>query len=276
MLPNFLVIGSQKAGTTSIYHVLKAHPQVYVPERKEVNYFFHQGEYEKGEGWYRSHFADMPEGTLAWGEASPGYIVHPMAPARIQRLLPDIKLILTVRQPIDRAYSQYWDNRRSLSEYRTFKEVIELALEETYHPDRLGYFSRGTYIQYIRRYLALFPRENLLVLPFEDLHQDPQAFYARIFSFLNVEASFTTPLMTESFNPAAIWQNPIYRWVFKKPQRARLLPPKLRRLAYWGERTPWKYPPMAAELRQELVAFYRPWNAELGEFLGRDLLGWDE
>lgn len=276
MLPNFLVIGSQKAGTTSIYHVLKAHPQIFLPERKEINYFFHDGEYAKGEEWYRSYFASMPETALAWGEATPGYIVHPEAPQRIHRLLPDVKLILTVRHPIDRAYSQYWDNRRSLSEPLTFEEVVETALEETYHPDRLGYFSRGTYIQYIRRYLELFPPENLLVLLFEDLRSDPQAFYRRIFSFLNVDESFTTPLMTESFNPAAVWQNPVYRWYFKKASRARLLPARLRRLAYWGQRTPWKYPPMPAELRRKLVEFYRPWNAQLGQFLGRDLLGWDE
>ena len=276
MLPNFLVIGSQKAGTTSIYHVLKVHPEIFLPERKEINYFFHEGEYAKGENWYTSYFTNMPDAVTAWGEATPGYIVHPEAPARIHQLLPDAKLILTVRHPVNRAYSQYWDNRRSLSEYHSFEEIVEIALEPDYHPGRLGYFSRGTYIQYIRRYLEFFPPENLLVLPFEDLHQSPQNFYRRIFSFLNVDPSFTTPLMTESFNPAAIWQNPIYHWFFKDAHRARLLPAKLRRLAYWGKRTPWKYPPMQDELRQKLLDFYRPWNAHLGDFLNRDLLGWNE
>ena len=152
MLPNFLVIGSQKAGTTSIYHVLKAHPQIFQPERKEINYFFHEEEYAKGENWYRQYFENIPEGVKALGEATPGYIVHPEAPARIHRLLPDAKLILTVRHPVNRAYSQYWDNRRSLSEYRSFEEVVEIALEANYAPGRLGYFSRSTYIQYIQRF----------------------------------------------------------------------------------------------------------------------------
>jgi hypothetical protein len=276
MLPNFLVIGSQKAGTTSIYHVLKAHPQVFLPERKEINYFFHEGEYAKGEDWYRSHFDALPEGILAWGEATPGYIVHPEAPFRIYQLLKDVKLILTVRNPIDRAYSQYWDNRRSLSEHRAFEKVVEIALEETYHPQRLGYFSRGTYFQYIQRYLALFPLEKLLVLTFEDLLQEPQTFYERIFSFLGVDPSFTTSLMIKSFNPASVWENPFYRWFFKKASRSRLLPAKMRRLTYWGRRTLWHYPPMQADLRQKLVEFYRPWNSKLGAFLGRELLVWDE
>jgi hypothetical protein len=275
MLPNFLIIGSQKAGTTSLYHVLRGHPQIFMPERKEVNYFFLQSEYDRGVEVYNNQFADSNSQHIAVGEASPGYICHPMAPSRIERLLPGVKLILTVRHPVDRAYSQYWDNRRSLSEYHTFEQVVEIALESTYHPERLGYFSRGTYIQYINRYLDLFPRENLLVLVFEELHNSPEAFYRQVFEFLGVDADFTSPAMTERFNLAAIWENPIYRWFFSKPARARHLPARLRRFTFYGECVPWKYPPMQPETRQKLLDFYRPWNAKLAEYLGRDLSVWD-
>ena len=191
-------------------------------------------------------------------------------------MLPDVKLILTVRHPIDRAYSQYWDNRRSLSEYRTFSQAVEAALEDTYYPDRLGYFSRGTYIQYILRYLELFPRENLLVLPFDDLLADAEGFYRRVFEFIGVDPSFASQSMDTPYNPAAIWHNPIYRWLFARPGRVKFLPAKLRRLAFWGRRTPWKYPPMNPELRARLVDFYRPWNQRLAQFLGRDLSHWDQ
>jgi hypothetical protein len=275
MLPNFLVIGSQKSGTTSLYHVLRAHPEIFMPERKEVNYFFLQSEYDLGVEAYHRHFADANSSHIAVGEASPGYICHPMTPSRIQRLLPGAKLILTVRHPVERAYSQYWDNRRSLSEYRSFEEVIEIALESTYHPDRLGYFSRGTYIQYIRRYLDLFPRENLLVLVFEDLITSPEKFFRQAFEFLGVDPNLSSPAMTERFNPAAVWENPVYQWFFKKPRRARYLLARLRRFAFFGQRTPWQYPPMAEDSRQSLLDFYRPWNEELGEFLGRDLSAWN-
>lgn len=275
MVPNFLIIGSQKAGTTSLYHVLKQNPQIFLPERKEVNYFFLQSEYDKGFEHYLSHFEQVPPETLAIGEASPGYICHPLAPARIHQWLPDAKLILTVRHPVDRAYSQYWDNRRSLSEHRTFEQAVETALHATYSPDKLGYFSRGTYIQYIRRYLELFDRQQLLVLPFEDLRTDSHAFYQRVFEFLGVDPEFTTPAMTESFNPAAIWHNPLYRFFFNQPSGIRWLPAKLRRFTFFGERTPWRYPPMQPETRKKLLDFYRPWNAHLAEFLGRDLSAWD-
>jgi hypothetical protein len=275
MLPNFLIIGSQKSGTTSLYHVLRQHPQVFMPERKEVNFFFLEQEYQRGTGYYQHYFAPAPPEALAVGEASPGYICHPQAPKRILQLLPDTKLILTVRNPIDRAYSQYWDNRRSLSEPRTFRQAVEIALEATYHPDRLGYFSRGTYIQYIQRYLADFPRENLLVLPFDDLRHSPGSFYRRIFQFLGADPDFHTTAMTTSFNPAAVWENPLYRWFFSQPARTRMLPARLRRLTFFGKRTPWQYPAMDPDLRQTLVEFYQPWNTQLGDFLGRDLSHWD-
>jgi hypothetical protein len=275
MLPNFIIIGSQKAGTTSLYQVLKQHPEIFMPEKKELNFFFHDAEYAKGGDSYRAYFDPAPASAKAIGEASPGYICHPQSPERIHALVPDARLILTVRNPIERAYSQYWDNRRSLSETLTFHQVIESALEETYQPGRLGYFSRGTYMQYIRRYLTLFPPENLLVLPFEDLIADPLAFYRRCFEFLEVDPAFTCPEMTQAANPAAVWGNPLYRWFFENPHRARRLPAKFRRLTFWGERMPYQYAPIDTNSKTLLVEFYKPWNAKLGEFLGRDLSHWD-
>lgn len=275
MLPNFIILGSQKAGTTSLYQVLKQHPEIFMPEKKELNYFFHEDEYAKGDDYYQAYFAPAPEAAKAIGEASPGYICHPLAPERIHQLVPEAKLIVTVRNPIERAYSQYWDNRRSLSETYTFEEAIDTALEENYQPGKLGYFSRGTYMQYIRRYLALFQAEKLLVLPFEDLKANPQAFFRRCFEFLGVAPAFTCPEMTETYNPAAVWDNPLYRWFFDDPHRARSLPVKLRRFTFWGKRVPYKYAPIDEQSKARLAAFYRPWNEQLGEFLGRDLSHWD-
>jgi hypothetical protein len=276
MLPNFIILGSQKAGTTSLYQVLRRHPEIYMPTKKELNFFFHDAEYGKGEDFYQAYFAPSPPTVKAVGEASPGYICHPQAPERIHQLIPNAKLIVTVREPIERAYSQYWDNRRSLSETLTFPEVIEVALEATYQPGRLGYFSRGTYMQYIHRYLALFPEENLLVLPFEDLKADPLGFYRRCFEFLGVDPRFTCPEMTRAANPAAVWDNPLYRWFFNNPHRARYLPARLRRFTFWGERVPYQYLPMDADSKARLVKFYRPWNQQLGEFLERDLSHWNK
>ena len=247
-----------------------------MPKRKELNFFFHETEFKKGEKFYQKFFASVPPTAKAIGEASPGYICHPEAPKRIEQLLPKAKLIVTVREPISRAYSQYWDNRRSLSESLTFSEAIEQALAPTYRPGRLGYFSRGTYMQYIQRYLDLFPAENLLVLPFEDLKSDPQGFYQRCFNFLGIDPEFTCPEMTTAANPAAVWDNPVYRWFFEQPQRARYLHSRLRRFTFWGPRVPYQYPVMDEASKTLLVDFYRPWNLQLGEYLGRDLSDWNK
>lgn len=274
MLPNFLIIGSQKAGTTSLYHVLKQHPQIFMAETKEVNFFFKNDAYARGVDAYAAHFADAAN-QLALGEASPGYICHPAAPARIHALLPDVKLILTVRNPIKRAISQYWDNRRHLNEPLTFSQALDAYLSDDYQPDQIGYFSRGVYMRYIRRYLEYFPRENLLVLPFEEMISTPAAFYRQIFAFLGVDEDFISEDFDEAFNPTEVWKNPFYQLLIRKPRYQKKIHPKLRRLFYWGKTTRFSAPPIDEVSRKKLVEFYRPWNDELRQFLGRALVNWD-
>ena len=274
MLPNFLIIGSQKAGTTSLYHILKQHPQIFMPETKEVNFFFKDDEFARGPEHYGTHFADA-ENQLALGEASPGYICHPEVPARIHALLPDVKLILTVRNPIKRAVSQYWDNRRHLNEPLTFAQALDAYLSDDYQPNQIGYFSRGAYMRYIRRYLEYFPRENLLVLPFEEMIATPEDFYRRIFAFLGVDENFVSEDFDEAFNPTEVWKNPFYQILLRRPRYQKKIPAKLRRLFYWGRKMPFSAPPIDEASHAKLVAFYKPWNDELREFLGKELADWD-
>ena len=274
MLPNFLIIGSQKAGTTSLYHILKQHPQIFMPETKEVNFFFKDDEFARGPEHYATHFADAAS-QPALGEASPGYICHPEVPARIHALLPNAKLILTVRNPIKRAISQYWDNRRHLNEPLTFAQALDAYLNDDYQPNQIGYFSRGAYMRYIRRYLEYFPRENLLVLPFEEMIATPEDFYRRIFAFLGVDENFVSEDFDEAFNPTEVWKNPFYQILLRRPRYQKKIPAKLRRLFYWGRKMPFSAPPIDEASHAKLVAFYKPWNDELREFLGKELADWD-
>ncbi len=273
MLPNFLIIGSQKAGTTSLYRILKQHPQIFMPEKKEINFFFKEDEYARGAKAYAAHFSDSAN-RLARGEASPGYICHPEAPKRIHALLPQAKLILTVREPIQRAVSQYWDNRRHLNEPHTFAECVALYLSDNYRPDQIGYFSRGVYMRYIRRYLKYFPRENLLILPFEEMRANPVSFYRRIFNFLEVDENFSTADFNEAFNPTEVWKNPFYQLLIRKPRYQKKIPAKLRRIFYRGKKTRFIAPPIDESSRKKLEDFYRPWNNALRDFLNTDLSGW--
>jgi hypothetical protein len=243
-------------------------------EKKEVNFFFLEGEFRKGIEHYKKYFSDIPSGKIAYGEASPGYICHPQAPARIKEFLPGAKLILTVRNPIERAYSQYWDNRMTLSEPHEFAQTLDVALDTTYEPGKPGYFSRGTYMQYIHRYLELFPPDQLLILLFDDLRDDPSKFYQTCFEFLGVDPDFRPPDMDRAFNPSSVWDNFIYNWFFTHPPAQRVFPSKLKRLVFWGKQKRFRYPPMDGVTRRRLIDFYAPWNQELAAFLKRDLSSW--
>lgn len=273
MLPNFLIIGSQKAGTTSLYYALKEHPDVFVSPTKEVNFFFRDDFYHRGLDWYAKHF-DEWNGEAAIGEASPGYIVEPNAPARIASALGQIKLILTVRNPVNRAYSQYWDNRRSLSEGRTFDELALGKLDTEWTRGQRGYFSRGLYIRYLERYLEFFDRDDILVLVLEDLSKERNQFYKKLFAHIGVDPSHEGPGMRKQYNVSSIPRNIIYKWLFERPMLASHLPGKARAVVLKGRRIDFKYPLMSANAMQRLNEFYAPYNEALRRLIGHPLTGW--
>lgn len=275
-VPNFLILGSQKAGTTSLYHVLRLHPEIYMSDTKEVNFFFYENKFQQGLSYYKTFFKSAPSGINMIGEASPGYICHPLVPERIQQYLPKVKrFIITVRNPINRAYSQFSDNLRHLEAKHDFGEAFDLALSDTYEPGKLGYFSRGTYIQYIERYVERFGRENILVLIFEDLKKDPLAFYRQCFEFLGVDPDFRCPEMTQKFNASNVWSNPAYQWFLTHPRHTRFLNYHLRQLLCRGKQTPYEAS-MNPEIREKLIEFYKPWNKKLAKFLDRNLDDWNK
>lgn len=275
MLPDFLIIGSAKSGTTSLYHVLKQHPEVFVPRKKELHFFEKEHWYRQGMGLYERHFDEAARGNYrAVGEATPVYVCHPGVPARIKQHLPNAKLILVVRNPITRAYSQYWQERRRLNEAATFSEIVADDRTELYEPGKRGYFSRGFYMTYIDRYLELFDREQILVEVFEDLVREPVAFYERVFRFLGVDPSFRCPQMTQNFNRSFIWTNPLYRFFFSHPRYTLAIPREVRPALCVGPKQPFSYPRMDDATRQLLQRFYHDANRRLADFLGRPLDHW--
>jgi hypothetical protein len=205
LLPDFLVVGAQRAGTTSLYQYLVAHPPVGAPLRKEVHFFdLHYG---RGLGWYRSHFPLRARRTaversgrrFVCGEASPYYLYHPAAAERAARTVPDARLLAILRNPVDRAFSHYHHERERGREPLSFEEA--LARE----PERLAgqservaaggeseahrvfsYLARGRYAEQLEPWLARFPRDRLLVLGSEAFYADPRAAMARVFAFLGL------------------------------------------------------------------------------------------
>ena len=197
-LPDFLVIGAQKSGTTSLYEYLSRHPQVDPAIAKGVHYF--EEHYCRGLDWYRSRFPFRTAGRIT-GEATPDYLFYPSVPERVIRDLPAVKLVAVLRDPVERACSQY-HHERALG-----FEDLSLRAALAAEPDRLrgeeervrtdadyvsfpllhySYRSRGLYAQQIERWLALVPRDRLLVLQAERLYANPLDVTAETFAFLGL------------------------------------------------------------------------------------------
>jgi hypothetical protein len=173
--PNFLYIGTSKAGSTWIYDVLNRHPDIFMAPGKGL-YFFSR-HYERGLGWYASHFSGAADERII-GEVSHAYLYDEEACERIAETSPDMRLMVCLRDPVDRAFSEYLDAHKNGKLEVCFEEAL---LSE---PDLL---ERGRYATYISRYLERFPRDQLHVAVFDDLAADPDRFAGDLFRFLKVE-----------------------------------------------------------------------------------------
>jgi hypothetical protein len=258
LLPSFVVIGAQKAGTTSLYHYLGFHPNIALSDQKEVHFF--DLNFERGTGWYRSRFPTFVADTLHQrrtgssfkvGESSPYYLFHPHTPARLRELLPEARLIALLRNPADRAISHYQHERRKGREPLSLEQAI--ASEETrlapelerierdpsfrgYEHRRHSYLARGRYAEQFERWHRYFPREQILVLKSEDFFRDPASVYQTVLRFLEVPE----------------WEPPAF--------------PRFNEGRYT----------MADQvMRKRLIAYFEPHNRRLYDLLERNF-GWED
>lgn len=245
-LPDFLLIGAQKAGTTALYAYLRRHRAITGPAWKEVSYF--DRHYRRGSAWYRGNFP-LRAGTRIVGEASPSYLFHPAAPERAAALVPEVRLIVLVRDPVERALSHYHHEVALGRELLSFEEALacedermagelERMLEDPSYFSRAWwshtYLARGRYAEQLERWLVHFPREQLLVLSSEELAARPDEAYARVLAFLGAP-----------------------------PHRLETYPRVYER----------NYPPMRSETQERLAHCFAEPNRRLYELVGRDL-GW--
>jgi len=203
-LPDFVILGAERAGTSSLFHYLAMHPQVAGSMDAEVHFFDHH--YAAGERWYRSNFprAARLSRDSRVGEVSPYYLYHPCAPARIRKLLPDAKLIALLREPVGRAISQYFHECHLGHETLPIGEALRAEDNRIAHVAHLpvdaqyktrahrshAYRRRGLYAEQLQRYSALFPREHMLIVPSEKMFAEPQAVLREVFGFLGVDRDF--------------------------------------------------------------------------------------
>ncbi|MFL6845409.1 MAG: sulfotransferase family protein [Allosphingosinicella sp.] len=255
-LPDFIVVGAMKAGTTSLYAWLGEHPQVVGTEQKEVHYFDHN--HARGPDWYRRAFPKLAAiaerrerlgKRVVTGESSPYYLFHPLAAERIASLLPDVRIIALLRDPVERAYSHYRQTVRQGNEPLPFEQALAAEDERLEGAEQAlasgraarveahrqySYRSRGLYLDQLRRYFDRFPAGNILVLRSEDMFENPQAVFDRAVEFLGLD-----PLRLQNPEPRN-----------RAPEAAEAIP---------GE----------AKLR----TWFEPHNRALYDFLGRDM-GW--
>jgi hypothetical protein len=198
-LPDFLILGAQKAGTTALYAYLRWHPDITGPSFKEVSFF--DRHYAHGERWYRAHLPLRRRALV--GEASPSYLFHPQAPERVARMLPESRLIALLRNPVERAFSHYQHEVALGREPLSFEEAIDredermrgeldlMLRDPSYFSHawwNYTYVARGRYAEQLERWFGAFPREQLLVLLSDELAADTAGTYRRVLDFLGTEA----------------------------------------------------------------------------------------
>ena len=289
-LPNFIVIGAAKAGTTALYWYLAGHPDVFMSPMKETNFFaFGLGEdgrplYGDPElhrfpvrtlSEYESLFAGAG-GAAAIGEASPIYLECPQAAGRIRRVLPDARIVCGLRDPVDRAYSDYLMYRRSRR--MRFDPQRELVADAPWARPDSHWMRIGMYHEMLMPYYDAFGHERIHVFLFDDLRRAPGDVARELYAFLEVDPGFRPDLETPH-NIGGVPSNMAVERVLTSHALRRAVEPLVpTRAANWVRRVRTrnlqKAPPLPRELRAELLEVFRDDILKTSELVGRDLGAW--
>jgi hypothetical protein len=200
--PNFIIVGAQKAGTTALFHMLQQHSQLIGSKTKEIHYFDNDETYSNNSiEYYHSHFINetKDESPKLFFEATPIYLYHPDVPKRLYSYNPNLKIIILLRDPIDRflsAWAMYHHHFKSgvykkYHDHRSLSEVIDYELQNKNNPNyffnKRGYLQRGNYFYQIMDYLKYFEQKDILILPSVQLKNNHERLFHSTFEFLNVK-----------------------------------------------------------------------------------------
>lgn len=264
---DFCIIGAQKSGTTTIARVLEAQPGVFLAPVKEVHFF--DRHFDRGLTWYERQFAKAPSGAIV-GEATPMYLFEPEVAARMASVMPDARLVAILRNPVDRAYSHYWHTRSRGDEPLELREAIAAEPERLRSDDvgvrgRYSYVGKGRYAAQLQRFVDHFPREQLLVLLFDDLVREPETLLAQVCAHIGAG-----PLQLDGVATRQVGR---HKRAPRIVRRVAGLMPTLslrRRVRGLGSRAT-GYPPLDADDRALLNELLAPEVRALEAWLGRDL-----
>ena len=290
-MPNFLIIGAMKSGTTALYYYLEQHPEIYMSPVKEPNFFSSQEQENAADavtniGTYQ-HLFRGGSGKKALGEASHSYLYEPRAAAEIKRYVPEAKLIAILRNPIDRAYSHFLHMVRTgmepLDDFAQAlrEEEVRIYKERTFQ----DYIGRGLYYQQLKRYFGTFPQEQVRVYLYEDLSGAPISTVQDAFRFLKVDDSFVPDVSLRrnvSGQPKYKTLDGLLRRQSRIKHAAKIyLPARMRwRLSKTFDdlktRNLAEPPPVQSKVRRHLIGVYREDILQVQELIHRDLSGWLE
>jgi len=262
MLPNLVVIGAQKCGTSALHYYLGQHPEIWMSKPKELNFFIKKRNWERGLDWYESHFRAERK---VLGEASPNYTNYPRFKGvahRMHTVLPDARLIYMVRDPIDRIVSAYLHNRN--------KGRIDAPLEEVVTARGSTYLRRSRYHRQVRRFMRYYPKSQLLIVEREDLLDERRETLAGVFRFLGVDDAFWTPKYEQLRH-----ETPTRRSTTMGRVGERVSPDLARRVQsrVTGAATV-ERPLVSEELRERLATKLKPDTDRFREFAGREFAHW--
>ena len=210
MLPNFLVVGAQKSGTTSLHHYLYDHPDIYLPEQKETKFFVDDERYIKGIDFYETEYFSGWKGEKAAGEVDPDYMFFEQGFERIKKHfnIDELKIIFIFRDPVERAFSHYLMTYRRGLEKLSFEEALDQEQDrikkDYYHMMHYSYQVRGRYYTQIKRILEVVKKEKILFLLMDDLKENPDRILKECFSFLGVDEDYRPENLDQTYHKAEI------------------------------------------------------------------------
>lgn len=295
--PNFFLIGAAKSGTTSLYHYLRSHPDIFLPGYQEPRYYAYEGEQSQDfdgpdstklirgivrtETEYRDLFSGV-DGESGIGDVSPAYLYSPVAASRILEAHPNARIIAILRNPVERAYSHFVDNLgKGWEPCDNFVTVLdeELRGKRSDWWRKWDYIGHGYYHPQLQRYFHVFPSDQIRVYLFEDLKEDTTALVRDILTFLNVDPNFN-PETNRRHNPSGLPRYELLRDLLgtRNPVRTTLkwlLPTDVReRIRRTFTDMNRHKPELPDEARQTLREIYRDDIYKLENLIGQDLSAW--
>lgn len=273
--PNFIIVGAMKAGTTTLANMLSQHPQVFIPH-KEVHYFDKDHNYFQSISWYQNHFQEASQ-EMAIGEKTPTYSYQPNVAERIYKDFPNVKLIWMLREPVARAYSNYWHTVRGGKENLNFEEAIARESDRIKENIFYGYIKRSIYVEQIKRYLTFFPKKNMHFILMEELIENPEKVLKELSIFLEINPELSRDIFLVNRNQTSsstIIKIPRFFWMSQKLNQYFPKQHILYKINRKLNTKTIKPSPINVETKKSLQKYFKNFNLELSKLIEKDLSLW--